>query len=142
MCVDADFTKIEKTKRTLYAYKTVRKLSKYQHPMLTYCSFVYSGNRLPQVGAGVRKDPRRFAGKMLEYALQEMSVSRFSESPGIYCFTSREDAYRYAGHCARGTFAVLKVRIPKGARVVRGTIGSSTARKTINAEVVIPIKEV
>lgn len=78
----------------------------------------------------------------MEYALGVAAVSDMDETPGIYCCTSEKRARRIARTFGvSGRYKVLKVRIPKGTKIVRGSMRDERGGM-INAEKIVPMEEV
>ena len=134
MCVcDANFRKPETATRTLYAYKIVRPIRRGE-----YSSVMPPDCRFPQFVDW----PHQRVGITKLYELNRPCRSLFANTPGIYCYARKKDALRHA-RTSLGMRTVIKVRIRKGTRFVRGSFGvTSSGVGTINAEEITPIQEI
>lgn len=133
MCVRADFEKPEVTTRTTYAYKLVRHVARRS----SYTSYLHPFNRLSQTS--IPGD----TGKITRYQIGERVTSNFDITPGFYCFASLKEARRRHSPDRFDVIRLLKVRIPKGTKIVRGWYRSGSRWcRTINAETIIPLGEV
>ena len=128
MCVNADFTKPTITTRTTYAYKVVHR-SLYG----SYRSFIWFHDRILQPGFSC-------SGSNIEYEIGKCVRSRFPYTPGLYCYKTKPKETSID----RIAFTVLKVRIPKGTKVVYGKtfLWPQGDILTVNAETIVPIEKV
>lgn len=121
MCVIADFTNIEITKRDIIAFKEVRCRRLNDKRKLAISLFCPS-NRMYQANHKCHT-----LGASLIYPFGKLKESNLDETPGFYCYESWSGFH---------PLSFISVRIPAGTRIVRGRY---EGKRTINAEKIIPL---
>lgn len=109
MCIRADFTRPHKTKKAIIAYKCV-----------STNSLGSTFQSLFAPGARTQQHQFKTFGDTRTYVVGRKYSSKFSHSPGLGCFKELAVARSYIRNCIRDR-TILKVRIPAGTKVVRGT---------------------
>ena len=143
MCV-YDASDIEVLEKNLVAYKVVVPALKAQGK---YLSRFDPLSRRVQGRNFIEKQEEWFyypkvVGVTKNYFFNKKSISRFKDSPGLYCFTSIQTAIKSGILIGWGS-TLLRVLIPKGTKIrMARTFEDSPDKETILTEVLIPLEEV
>lgn len=135
MCV-YDISEIEILEEDLEAFKVVVKDPKEEGNYVS--RFAPAIRSVQQIGS-VKGENYQTCGVILSYKFNKETFSSFEDTPGLYCYATFHDAARiwalYSDYSK-----VLRVLIPKGTRIKRGTTFQRDKKKdVILTEVVIPI---
>lgn len=114
-----DVSEVEVLEENMVAYKAMNKMSSVGAASLTLPEW-----RVPQ-----KKDDGDFypvpLGTIKRYLRGEVAKSSFDTTPGLYCFTLKEEAFLEMGsyvdylHWSLQKFRVYQVLIPKGTKIKR-----------------------
>ena len=143
MCVFG-VSDIEVLEKDLVAYKVVVNSFKVQGKFLS--RFPPSLRRVQKRNLIEKQEELIYYPKVVgitkNYFFNKKSISRFKDSPGLYCFMSIQSALKSGILSGWGTM-LLRVIIPKGTKIRKArTFEESYYKETILTEVLIPLEEV
>lgn len=139
MCV-SNLTKIQVLKEDLTAYKVV--IADKFNKDLCYSRYHPTG-RLVQFRPEKKKGTFYYSsprGETFTYTIGERITSNFEDTPGLYCYVSKEALIAMEDMLLFGSVA-MEVLVPKGTKIRRAkSLGTSDYEDVILTEELIPVK--